>query len=91
LCGVEKALRSTVMAARVSRTELLHDALELTPDDRAELASELLASLDGPPDPDAPGAWIGEVRRRVDRVLAGETTGVPWPEVREKLRNRWGQ
>jgi putative addiction module component (TIGR02574 family) len=78
------------MAARVSRTELLHDALELSADDRAELAADLLASLDGPPDEDASAAWTDEIRRRVDRALAGEAKGTPWPEVRDKLRGRWG-
>ena len=78
------------MAARVSRVELLHDALELSADDRAELAAELLASLDGPPDPGASAAWTDEIRRRVDRALAGDAKGTPWPEVRDKLRGRWG-
>jgi hypothetical protein len=35
-------------------------------------------------------AWTGEIRRRVDRALAGEATGAPWPELRDKLRGRWG-
>jgi putative addiction module component (TIGR02574 family) len=81
---------ATAMAARVSRVELLHDALELSADDRAELAAELLASQDGPPDVDASAAWTDEIRRRVDRALAGEAKGTPWPEVRDKLRGRWG-
>jgi putative addiction module component (TIGR02574 family) len=78
------------MAARVSRVEVLHDALELSPDDRAELAAELLASLDGPPDADASAAWTDEIRSRVDRALAGEAKGTRWPEVRDRLRGRWG-
>src|SRR4030095_4024793 len=35
---------------------LLADALRLSPEVRAELAAELLASLDGPTDPDAEAA-----------------------------------
>ena len=79
------------MAARVSRTDVLHDALELSADDRAELAEELLASLDGPPDANAPEAWRDEIRRRVDRVRAGGAKGTSLPELREKLRARWGE
>jgi putative addiction module component (TIGR02574 family) len=78
------------MAARVSRSEVLHDALELSLEDRAELAEELLASLDGPPNDSAPAAWRDEIRRRVDRVRAGATTGTSWPALRDKLRGRWG-
>jgi putative addiction module component (TIGR02574 family) len=77
------------MAARVSRIDLLNEALELPAGDRAELAADLLASLDGPADADAQTAWSDELRRRVDRVLAGEARGTPWPELREKLRARW--
>lgn len=33
--------------------------LRLEPDSRAEIAAELLASLDGPADPDAEAAWDG--------------------------------
>jgi len=36
---------------------VLADALRLDMDARAELAAELLASLDGPADPDAEAAW----------------------------------
>jgi putative addiction module component (TIGR02574 family) len=78
------------VAARTSRTELLHDALELSAGDRAELAAELLASLDGPPDADAATAWKDEIRDRVDRAIAGESKAMPWPELRDKLRGRWG-
>jgi hypothetical protein len=39
---------------------LLADALRLSPEVRAELAAELLASLDGPADPDAEAAWAAE-------------------------------
>jgi uncharacterized protein (DUF1778 family) len=44
---------------RKAATDVLADALRLEPDARAEVAAELLASLDGPSDPDA------EIRRRI--------------------------
>jgi hypothetical protein len=67
------------MVARVPRTEVLHDAFQLSAGDRAELAADLLASLDGPTDRDASTAWTDEIRRRVDGALAGEDNGTPWP------------
>ena len=40
---------------------VLADALRLGLDARAEVAAELLASLDGPADPDAEAAWAIEI------------------------------
>lgn len=42
---------------------VLADALRLDPEARAELVAELLASLDGPADPDAEAAWNVEIER----------------------------
>lgn len=50
---------------------LLADALRLETKARTELAAELLASLDGPADPDAAIAWDAELKRRVDALEAG--------------------
>ena len=38
---------------------------------RAEVAAELLASLDGPADPDAEEAWATEIERRVKASKRG--------------------
>jgi hypothetical protein len=50
----------------VSKTgeKLLEDALKLSLSERAELAAELLASLDGARDEDAAAAWAAEIDRR---------------------------
>ena len=37
--------------------EVLTEALALTPQERMDLAAELLASVDGPADPDWEPAW----------------------------------
>jgi putative addiction module component (TIGR02574 family) len=73
----------------MSRTgqEVLHEALQLGLLERAELAAELLASLDGEPDEDIEAAWAVEVERRAARARSGEDAGKPWAEVREQLRN----
>lgn len=65
--------------------KLLQEALGLPEDERAELAAELMASLDGPPDPDAEAAWAAEIERRAARVLSGESKGTPWEEVRRRI------
>ena len=42
---------------------VLADALRLDDEGRATLDAELLASLDGPADPDAESAWDAEIER----------------------------
>lgn len=68
--------------------DVLHEALKLPASRRAELAAQLLASLDGEEDPDAESAWAAEIQRRIERVRTGEASGRPWTEVREDLKRR---
>ena len=67
--------------------ELLRDALALPLDERADVAAELLASLDDaeaehPADVEA--AWAAEIERRARRVMAGASAGIPWDDVRRR-------
>ena len=64
---------------------LLADALRLDPDARAALAAELLASLDGPADPDAESAWNAEIERRVSAIEAGTVRLEPWEQVKRRI------
>ncbi len=66
-------------------------ALELDLDERAELAAELLASLDGAPDDDAEAAWATEIERRAERARSCKDPGRPWPEVRERIKGNTPQ
>jgi putative addiction module component (TIGR02574 family) len=63
---------------------LLREALALPLDERADVAAELLASLDQPQEDlvDVEAAWATEIERRARRVLAGESAGIPWQDVR---------
>jgi putative addiction module component (TIGR02574 family) len=75
----------------VTRDALLKEALKLPARDRADVAAELLASLDDEPSEDpeeVAKAWAAEIERRGRRVLAGESAGVPWEEVRRRLEER---
>lgn len=65
--------------------EVLAEALRLDPKARAELASELLASLEGPPDPDAEAAWEEEIRRRVAAIEAGTVKLEPWGALKNRI------
>jgi putative addiction module component (TIGR02574 family) len=64
---------------------VLADALRLDVDSRAELAAELLASLDGPADPDAEAAWKVEIERRVAAIEAGRARLEPWEDVKRRI------
>jgi len=64
---------------------VLADALRLDVKARAELAAELLASLDGPADPDAEKAWAVEVERRVKSLAAGTEKLESWDEVKRRI------
>ena len=56
--------------------------------DRAELASYLLESLDGPADAGAAPAWDAELIRRAEEVRSGRAQGRPANEVFAELRKR---
>ena len=64
---------------------VLADALRLDAAARAELAAELLASLDGPADPDAETAWNDEIERRIEAIEAGSTCLEPWEQVKRRI------
>ena len=69
---------------------LLREALNLPPDERADVAAELLASLDDSAEDPATVevAWAKEIERRARRVLSGESTGQAWEEVRNRIAKR---
>ncbi|MHB1345086.1 MAG: addiction module protein [Thermoleophilia bacterium] len=49
------------------------------------MAVELLASLDGPGDPDTEAAWAIEIDRRVAAVEAGAAALEPWESVKRRI------
>jgi putative addiction module component (TIGR02574 family) len=61
--------------------ELSQRARALSPEDRASLADELLASLDEQADPDAEAAWEKEIGRRVEEIKSGNAKLIPADEV----------
>jgi putative addiction module component (TIGR02574 family) len=65
--------------------DVLARALSLDPQARAELASELLASLEGPPDADAEAAWEAEIRRRVAAIESGTVKLEPWEALKARI------
>ncbi|HYV40883.1 MAG TPA: addiction module protein [Thermoanaerobaculia bacterium] len=66
--------------------ELLETALKLPSRDRARLAGELIASLDGPPDEGAEEAWAAEIERRAAEVDSGKVKLLDWETVRDRAK-----
>lgn len=67
-------------------TELSQRARELAPEDRARLAEELLASLEGGLAPEVDAAWDDELRKRIAEVESGTVKLVPADEVFARIR-----
>jgi putative addiction module component (TIGR02574 family) len=65
--------------------KVLTEALALTADERMKVAAELLASVDGPADPDWEPAWQAELDRRAAASDASDTPAAEWSEVRARV------
>jgi len=68
--------------------ELLREALTLPLEERADVAAELLASLDDTETDLASleAEWAAEIEKRARRVLSGESPGIPWEDVRRRAQ-----
>lgn len=66
--------------------ELLDRALTLSEEERAELASTLIDSLDAVIDENVEAAWQQEIARRVDELQSGKAKTLSWQAVREKAQ-----
>ena len=67
-------------------TTLLKNVLTLPADERAELASSLIDSLDSTCDEDVEAAWQAEIARRIERLRSGTAKTIPWEDVRKKAQ-----
>ncbi len=75
----------------MTREALLQEALKLPRRERADVAAELLASLDDQQPEDSEQlekVWAAEIERRARRVLAGKSDGTRWEQVKEGLGQR---
>ena len=72
----------------MTKKELHDQALALPPNERAKLAHEIIASLDGPADEGAAEAWVREIERRVREVKNGSVKLVDWKDTRARILKR---
>ena len=71
--------------------KLRSEALQLPDRERAELAHELMKSLDAPVDTDAAEAWEKEILRRLAEVESGTATLIDREELRRRMRARMSE
>jgi len=69
-------------------SNLLEEALKLSPEARAALATSLLESLDDAVDAGAEAAWAEEIGRRIRELDSGAAKPVPWSEARRMILGR---
>jgi putative addiction module component (TIGR02574 family) len=75
----------------MTRDTVLEEALKLSIKERADVAGELLASLneerlENPEE--VAKAWGAEIERRARKVLSGESAGSPWETVKRRIQDR---
>jgi putative addiction module component (TIGR02574 family) len=71
--------------------EIQTKARQLSPEERADLALQLIQSLDAEKAAsvqDWQAAWLAECTRRLQRFEAGEDPGVPLEDVLNSARSR---
>ncbi len=72
----------------MSRSTVLAEALQLPPEERADVAKMLIASLDDPEEEGVEAAWLEEVERRLQDVDRGTAALEPWETVRDRIAAR---
>jgi putative addiction module component (TIGR02574 family) len=70
---------------------LRSEMLMLSETERAQLAHDLIKSLDEPSDEGVTEAWDREILRRIAQVDAGEATLLERDELRKRMRARLGE
>jgi putative addiction module component (TIGR02574 family) len=72
----------------MSTADIRDAAMKLSPEEKARLAEELLASLDAPDQAEIDGACGEEAERRIDSLDAGKTKAIPADDVFRDLEAR---
>jgi hypothetical protein len=66
-------------------SDILQDALQLPVGERAEIAAQLLSSLDESDAEQEEAAWVEEIARRAAAVCAGSADSRNWREALDEI------
>jgi putative addiction module component (TIGR02574 family) len=69
--------------------EVVSKAYNLSPEERAELAHEIIASLDDVMDTKHEQVWNAEIERRVNEINAGKAKGRPAEEILAEIQTKY--
>lgn len=70
----------------MSLNEVKNEAMKLSLRERAELARELLRSVDDPSNAEYDDLWLDEVGRRIERVQRGKSKLIPLEEALRRAK-----
>jgi len=70
----------------VNLKQIENQALDLSEEDRAQLAQKLILSLESSNDEDLEKEWLLEAKRRAVEIDNGEVQPIPADEVRRKAQ-----
>ena len=73
---------------RATAKNLLNAALRLPEPDQIELATELLAHLEGGVEDQVDAAWAAEIERRTREIEHGLVKPIPWTVVKRAAARR---
>ena len=71
--------------------KILQEALNLPPQDRAEVLERLLATLQEPPDPELDSLWAAEAEDRLSAYDRGELHSVSAEDVFARIDRQRGK
>ena len=70
--------------------EVANKAYNLSPDERAKLAHDLIVSLDEIAEDNQPEmAWDSEIERRIKEIKSGKAKGRPAEEILSEIRAKY--
>jgi len=69
--------------------EVVNKAHNLSPEERAELAHELIVSLNDDIDKEHEKAWDSEIERRVREIKSGTAKGRPAEDILAEIRAKY--
>lgn len=72
----------------MSKEQVLEQALQLTLEERAELARDLLFSLEEPTPDENLKLWIEVVAKRIEDIDGGKVQPIPGEEARRRVQER---